>query len=471
MHRGGAARAPGPQWRERRTARAAAGTEQVVPQAVAGAADKPGVPVAGRLARVGPQVVQVAEGSVVTLRHCMATMLQAARRARPPVELAQVVPAARARVERAQAESDPVAQRHSAATVRAQAVQVARPVAAAGGGQAGRAAERCRRRWSRRNRWFGVGLSGRRARRRCGWRRDGWRGRSRSEAATPWAARRAAVRQVRVRLARAAVDPRGGVPGAGGEDDPMIVGMVDAPGGQARVDEEVTPQTLGGMLPMVVGVDEQGQFDFDQAVLRAEVKVVLDGLAVQLQDAEYDRLDIIGLHRPHRQRRIQSAAVGATRLGSGALSDAAGRATRQDQGGRTRRARVDVVRNRMRRPGARANDRLLPAGPPRADRGVHPQVARQDRVEPGAQDSFGKGPSGPFFLHVRTHTGRSRQTHSPRRTRRSTKESTALLSVTRAGSVRFGFSRLLCKFSERRLKLHRPTQTEGSFVFLRVLRG
>ena len=58
----------------------------------------------------------------------------------------------------------------------------------------------------------------------------------------------------------------------------MIVGMVDAPGGRARIDEEVTPQTLGGMLPMVVGVDEQGQFDFDQAVLRAEVKGVLDGL-------------------------------------------------------------------------------------------------------------------------------------------------------------------------------------------------
>jgi outer membrane protein OmpA-like peptidoglycan-associated protein len=85
-----------------------------------------------------------------------------------------------------------------------------------------------------------------------------------------------------------------GVPGAGGEDDPMIVGMVDAPSGRARVDEDVTPQTLGGMLPLVVGVDEQGQFDFDRAVLRVDVKVVLDGLAVKLQDAEYDRLDIIG---------------------------------------------------------------------------------------------------------------------------------------------------------------------------------
>ena len=74
----------------------------------------------------------------------------------------------------------------------------------------------------------------------------------------------------------------------------MIVGMVDAPGGRARVDEDVTPQTLGGMLPMVVGVDEQGQFDFDKALLRPDVKAVLDELASKLKDAEYDRLDIIG---------------------------------------------------------------------------------------------------------------------------------------------------------------------------------
>jgi outer membrane protein OmpA-like peptidoglycan-associated protein len=87
---------------------------------------------------------------------------------------------------------------------------------------------------------------------------------------------------------------RGGVAGAGGDDDAMIVGMVDAPGGRAQIDEDVTPQTLGGMLPLVVGVDEQGQFDFDQAVLRPETRSVLDDLVSKLQDAEYDRLDIIG---------------------------------------------------------------------------------------------------------------------------------------------------------------------------------
>jgi OOP family OmpA-OmpF porin len=45
---------------------------------------------------------------------------------------------------------------------------------------------------------------------------------------------------------------------------------------------------------LVVGVDEEGHFDFDKAVLRPEVRTVLDNLAVQLRDAEYDRLDIIG---------------------------------------------------------------------------------------------------------------------------------------------------------------------------------
>jgi outer membrane protein OmpA-like peptidoglycan-associated protein len=79
-----------------------------------------------------------------------------------------------------------------------------------------------------------------------------------------------------------------------GADDATAVGMVEAPGGSVRIEEEVTPQTLGGMLPMTVGVDEEGQFDFDQAVLRAEVKAVLDELTGRLRDAEWDRLDIIG---------------------------------------------------------------------------------------------------------------------------------------------------------------------------------
>lgn len=85
-----------------------------------------------------------------------------------------------------------------------------------------------------------------------------------------------------------------GAVGAGSDQEAMVVGMVDAPGSRVRIDEEVTPQTLGGMLPLTVGVDEEGHFDFDRAVLRPEVKSVLDELAVRLRDAEWDRLDIMG---------------------------------------------------------------------------------------------------------------------------------------------------------------------------------
>ena len=70
--------------------------------------------------------------------------------------------------------------------------------------------------------------------------------------------------------------------------------MVNAPGTRVRIEEEVTPQTLGGMLPLAVGVDEEGQFDFDKAVVRPDVKGVLDTLAGRLHDAEWDRLDITG---------------------------------------------------------------------------------------------------------------------------------------------------------------------------------
>jgi outer membrane protein OmpA-like peptidoglycan-associated protein len=93
---------------------------------------------------------------------------------------------------------------------------------------------------------------------------------------------------------RDAMAGRDGSSEDGGGQDSVVVGMVDAPGSAVRVDEEVTAQTLGGMLPLVLGVDEQGEFDFDQAVLRPEVKSVLDDLATKLADAEYDRLDIVG---------------------------------------------------------------------------------------------------------------------------------------------------------------------------------
>lgn len=73
-----------------------------------------------------------------------------------------------------------------------------------------------------------------------------------------------------------------------------VVGLVDVPGKKATVKEDRIPQTLGGMLPMTLGVDGEGEFDFDKAVVRPEVKGVLDKLAAKLKESEYDTLDIVG---------------------------------------------------------------------------------------------------------------------------------------------------------------------------------
>jgi len=85
----------------------------------------------------------------------------------------------------------------------------------------------------------------------------------------------------------------GGAATAGVEGDSRIA-AIDVPSGKLKVDEEYRPQTLGGVLPLVLGVNEEGRFDFDQYALRPEVKAILDELAAKLKTAEYDRLDIIG---------------------------------------------------------------------------------------------------------------------------------------------------------------------------------
>ena len=85
----------------------------------------------------------------------------------------------------------------------------------------------------------------------------------------------------------------GGATASGMEGDERIA-AIDVPSGKVKVDEEYRPQTLGGALPLILGVNEEGRFDFDQYSLRPEVKRVLDELAEKLKAAEYDRLDIIG---------------------------------------------------------------------------------------------------------------------------------------------------------------------------------
>jgi len=87
--------------------------------------------------------------------------------------------------------------------------------------------------------------------------------------------------------------------GAGGDTAAALEGdgrvaAIDVPSGKVKVDEEYRPQTLGGALPLILGVNEEGRFDFDQYSLRPEVKHILDDLAAKLKTAEYDRLDIVG---------------------------------------------------------------------------------------------------------------------------------------------------------------------------------
>ena len=82
--------------------------------------------------------------------------------------------------------------------------------------------------------------------------------------------------------------------GAGDEGSHTQIAAVQVPSGKVDVDEEYQPVTLGGALPVVLGVNEEGRFDFDQYALRDEVKVILDALAETLNTAEYDRLDIYG---------------------------------------------------------------------------------------------------------------------------------------------------------------------------------
>jgi outer membrane protein OmpA-like peptidoglycan-associated protein len=81
---------------------------------------------------------------------------------------------------------------------------------------------------------------------------------------------------------------------AGDESSGTQIAAIEVPNGKVDVNEEYQPLTLGGALPVVLGVNEEGRFDFDQYALRDEVKAILDSLAETLKTAEYDRLEIFG---------------------------------------------------------------------------------------------------------------------------------------------------------------------------------
>jgi outer membrane protein OmpA-like peptidoglycan-associated protein len=71
-------------------------------------------------------------------------------------------------------------------------------------------------------------------------------------------------------------------------------GRVDTAGNKVKIEENERQQTLDGMLPMALDMDERGLFEFDRYELRNEVKSTLDLLAEKLKAAEYDRLVILG---------------------------------------------------------------------------------------------------------------------------------------------------------------------------------
>jgi outer membrane protein OmpA-like peptidoglycan-associated protein len=85
-----------------------------------------------------------------------------------------------------------------------------------------------------------------------------------------------------------------GAGGTGVDDIDQRIASIDVPSGNVNVDEDLRPQTLGGMLPLILGVNEEGTFAFDQYSLRVEVKAALDALASELKTADYDRLDVFG---------------------------------------------------------------------------------------------------------------------------------------------------------------------------------
>jgi outer membrane protein OmpA-like peptidoglycan-associated protein len=89
-------------------------------------------------------------------------------------------------------------------------------------------------------------------------------------------------------------DDGNGMGAADDEDSDTRIAAIEVPNSKVEVNEEYQPLTLGGALPVVLGVNEEGRFDFDQYALRDEVKAILDGLAETLKTAEYDRLDILG---------------------------------------------------------------------------------------------------------------------------------------------------------------------------------
>lgn len=71
-------------------------------------------------------------------------------------------------------------------------------------------------------------------------------------------------------------------------------GRVETAANQVLIGENEKLQTLDGLLPAVLNMDDKGQFEFDSYALSDGVKAQLDEIAARLADAPYDRLFVVG---------------------------------------------------------------------------------------------------------------------------------------------------------------------------------
>lgn len=71
-------------------------------------------------------------------------------------------------------------------------------------------------------------------------------------------------------------------------------GRVETAANQVLIGENEKLQTLDGLLPAVLNMDDKGQFDFDSYTLSDSVKAQLNDIAARLAVAPYDQLHVVG---------------------------------------------------------------------------------------------------------------------------------------------------------------------------------
>jgi outer membrane protein OmpA-like peptidoglycan-associated protein len=105
----------------------------------------------------------------------------------------------------------------------------------------------------------------------------------------------------------AGTDGAAGSAGSMSEAERARQGRVEAAANRIEFREGEKAQTLDGLLPMVLAMNENGMFEFDRYELDDDVRASLDQLAAKLSDAPYERLVVTGF-----TDRIGNAAYNQT---------------------------------------------------------------------------------------------------------------------------------------------------------------